>query len=190
MLSSILLQELKFVYMSGVRPLKNYCPPTPIQSLHASPRAPKYKFILPDGKNPYKLEQPTDKFRQKPKSLTIGDLRKSIPAVALEAATREAIWTSCLGQTQQVGQKFSLHNTVSNIHLVKITALPGGTCISNVGRRCYVIYLTWSQRSHCHRYSLGSPMNFHKTSYRLSNERQLSRVKPLRFVAGRSPQAS
>ena len=45
--------------MSGVRPLKNYCPPTPVPSvLSATPRKLKsFKFLLPDGKEPFKLEQ-------------------------------------------------------------------------------------------------------------------------------------
>ena len=35
----------------------------------------------------------------KPAPLTIGDLRASIPAVALEMATREAIWSACLADS-------------------------------------------------------------------------------------------
>ena len=36
-----------------------------------------------------------DKDAYKPKGLTIADLRASIPDVALEMATREAIWSAC-----------------------------------------------------------------------------------------------
>ena len=35
----------------------------------------------------------------KPVGLTFGDLHKSMADVALEMATREAIWSACLGTT-------------------------------------------------------------------------------------------
>ncbi len=35
----------------------------------------------------------------KPKGMTLGELQHSIADVALEMATREAIWSACLGTT-------------------------------------------------------------------------------------------
>ncbi|XP_072028282.1 dynein heavy chain domain-containing protein 1-like [Amphiura filiformis] len=56
-------------------------------------------MLLPDGKDPYKLEQPGEDARLKPKGLCMGDLKQALPTVVLETTKREAVWSEGLGLT-------------------------------------------------------------------------------------------
>ncbi|XP_013418883.1 dynein heavy chain domain-containing protein 1-like [Lingula anatina] len=90
------------------KPVRTYCgpiSPSPTTSPRESPtrtgptKSPR--MLLPNGKDPYTLERPGDEKKYLPKPLTFGDLSKSLPTVAADLASREAIWQHSAGFTSQ-----------------------------------------------------------------------------------------
>ncbi|XP_035825634.1 dynein heavy chain domain-containing protein 1 [Aplysia californica] len=89
-------------YCSAPPPVLSLSIPSPAKLPSALQQPLPHQYpgrFLPDGTNPYSTYIPTDEEILGAKKLTFGDLSKSMGAVGLEMAAREAIWSHSVGTT-------------------------------------------------------------------------------------------
>ncbi|XP_019630284.1 PREDICTED: dynein heavy chain domain-containing protein 1-like [Branchiostoma belcheri] len=106
-LNKVFPKDMERIQHTGGNP-RNYRTPTPPRLLSSTPTTSTKRtsvssstgLQLPDGSNPYVLERPDDETRYfRPKPLSVGDIRAAIPAVVLEASSRESVWGTSMGIT-------------------------------------------------------------------------------------------
>ncbi|XP_035689699.1 dynein heavy chain domain-containing protein 1-like [Branchiostoma floridae] len=106
-LNKVFPKDMERIQHTGGNP-RNYRTPTPPRLLSTTPTTSTKRnslsssvgLQLPDGSNPYVLERPDDETRYfRPKPLSMGDIRAAIPAVVLEASSRESVWGTSMGIT-------------------------------------------------------------------------------------------
>ncbi|XP_066302846.1 dynein heavy chain domain-containing protein 1-like [Branchiostoma lanceolatum] len=102
-LNKVFPKDMERIQHTGGNP-RNYRTPTPPRLLSTTPTTSTKRtsvsssigLQLPDGSNPYVLERPDDETRYfRPKPLSMGDIRAAIPAVVLEASSRESAFSQC-----------------------------------------------------------------------------------------------